>query len=158
MLKQILFSLAAMTLLTASAATEKTERWLDPNTNRVNAEKMRSSFFAYESNSLAQRGVKEQSARFMSLEGDWKFKFVKDHDKAPVGFQAVGYDDADWVNFPVPGLFELNGYGDRIYKNVGYAWNTQFENNPPFVEEKNNYTGSYRREFLIPADWKGQKI
>ncbi|MBP5619987.1 MAG: beta-galactosidase, partial [Bacteroidaceae bacterium] len=158
MLKKILFSLAAMTVLTASAAPEKTERWLDPNTNRVNIEKMRSSFFAYESNSLAQRGVKEQSARFMSLEGNWKFNFVKDHDKAPVGFQAVGYDDADWVDFPVPGLFELNGYGDRIYKNVGYAWNTQFENNPPFVEEKNNYTGSYRREFMIPADWKGQKI
>ena len=147
-----------MTVLTASVAPEKTERWLDPNTNRVNTEKMRSSFFAYESNSLAQRGVKEQSARFMSLEGNWKFNFVKDHDKAPVGFQAVGYDDADWVDFPVPGLFELNGYGDRIYKNVGYAWNTQFENNPPFVEEKNNYTGSYRREFMIPADWKGQKI
>ena len=147
-----------MTMLTVSAAPEKSERWLDPNINRVNTEKMRSTFFAYESNSLAQRGVKEQSARFMSLEGDWKFKFVKDHDKAPVGFQAVGYDDADWASFPVPGLFELNGYGDRIYKNVGYAWNTQFENNPPFVEEKNNYTGSYRREFLIPADWKGQKI
>ena len=158
MLKQFLLSVAAFSCLSASAAVEKTERWLDPNVNRVNVEKLRSSFFAYESASLASKMDKTQSQRYMSMEGKWKFHFVKDHNLAPKGFYAVGYDDASWVDFPVPGLFELNGYGDRIYKNVGYAWNTQFENNPPFVEEKNNYTGSYRREFEIPADWAGQQI
>ena len=149
---------ALMMALGAQAAEEKTERWLDPEVTRVNAETLRSSYFAYETEALATRGEKSESARFMSLEGQWKFNWVKDHDKAPVNFQLPGYDDADWVSFPVPGLFEMNGYGDRIYKNIGYAWCQQFENNPPFVEERNNYTGSYRREFLIPADWKGKQI
>ncbi len=153
-----LFSMALAVGLTAQAGQEKTERWLDPSVNRVNVETSRSSFFAYENTSLAEKGIKENSARFMSLEGKWKFNWVKDHDKAPKGFQAIDYDDAAWEEFPVPGLFEMNGYGDRIYKNVGYAWSTQFANNPPIVEERDNYTGSYRREFMIPAEWKDQQI
>ncbi len=139
-------------------AAGESERWLNPEVNRVNTEKSRSSFFAYESAQLARMGKKCESSRYMSLEGKWKFFFVKDHDKAPKNFFAPDYDDSAWDLFPVPGLFEMNGYGDRIYKNVGYSWNTQFNNNPPMVEEKNNYTGSYRREFEIPADWQGSRI
>ena len=70
----------------------------------------------------------------------------------------MGYDDSEWAEFPVPALFELNGYGEPIYKNIGYSWATQFKNNPPYVEEKNNYTGSYRRTFDIPASWKGEQV
>ena len=58
----------------------------------------------------------------------------------------------------MPGLFEINGYGDKTYKNMGYAWCTTFENNPPYIGETNNYTGSYRRTFDLPADWKGQEV
>ncbi|MBP3774612.1 MAG: DUF4981 domain-containing protein [Bacteroidaceae bacterium] len=132
--------------------------WLDPNVNRVNCEKSRATFFGYENAQLARQRQKDQSARYLSLEGMWKFKWVKDHQLAPQDFFIQGYDDSQWEEFPVPGLFEILGHGDRIYKNVGYAWATQFENNPPYVEEKNNYTGSYRREFDIPAQWKGQNI
>ncbi|MGM9620404.1 MAG: beta-galactosidase, partial [Bacteroidaceae bacterium] len=117
--------------------------------NRVNTEKARSSFFAYETQALAQKGQKEGSQRFLSMEGNWKFLFAKDHNLTPKGFYMPDYDDSLWEDFPVPGLFEMNGHGDKIYKNVGYAWATQFANNPPLVEEKNNYTGSYRRTFTI---------
>ena len=51
----------------------------------------------------------------------WRFRFVKNHQDAPADFFRVGYDDSEWEDFPVPGLFELNGHGDRIYKNIGYA-------------------------------------
>ena len=134
------------------------ERWMNPYVTRVNTLAPRASFFAYESEKLAATGDKSLSSRHMSLEGLWKFHFVKHHYDAPKNFHAVGYDDTDWVQFPVPGLFELNGYGDIIYKNIGYAWATQFKSNPPYIEEKNNYTGSYRKEFEIPADWKGEQI
>ena len=145
---------------TAIAAPKATPKpyWLDPSVNRVNTEAPRASFFAYESEAKAQKGDKTQSARYMSMEGKWKFCFVVNHQDAPVGFEQVKYDDSKWEMFPVPGLFELNGHGDRIYKNVGYAWCNQFHNQPGFVEEKNNYTGSYRRSFQVPADWKGQDI
>ncbi len=158
MLKQLFFSATFAVALCSQTAMAQTPRWLDPQVNRVNTEKARSSFFAYESQALAQKGVKEGSGRFLSMEGEWKFQFSKDHNLAPKGFQMPGYDDSLWENFPVPGLFEMNGHGDRIYKNVGYAWATQFPNNPPMVEEKNNYTGSYRRTFTIPAQWKGDRI
>lgn len=147
-------------LLTSSLATsaQKKEYWLDPNTNRVGTTTLHANYFAFENIDLARQGDKSLSERYLSLEGKWKFQFVKDHDKAPQGFFKPGYDDSKWELFPVPGLFELNGHGDRIYKNVGYAWNTQFANKPGFVEQKNNYTGSYRQSFLIPADWKGQEV
>lgn len=59
---------------------------------------------------------------------------------------------------PVPGVWELNGFGDPIYVNVGYAWRSQYRNNPPFVPVENNHVGSYRREIVVPADWKGKEI
>ena len=158
MLKQLLFSAAFSVALCSQTAMAQTPRWLDPQVNRVNTEQSRSSFFAYESQALARKGAKEGSGRFLSMEGTWKFQFSKDHNLAPKGFQMPGYDDSLWEDFPVPGLFEMNGHGDKIYKNVGYAWATQFANNPPTVEEKNNYTGSYRRTFTIPANWKGERI
>ena len=156
-----MFAVAVAMSLSASAAP-KTQPvkpyWLDPSVNRVGTEAPRASFFAFESKELAQQADKTKSQRYLSMEGQWRFKFVTNHQDAPVGFYAEKYDDASWEMFPVPGLFELNGHGDRIYKNVGYAWATQFANKPGFVEEKNNYTGSYRRSFLVPAEWKGQEI
>lgn len=160
MVRQFLFSCALLSSLALQAqkGDKSAPYWLDPEVNRVNCEAPRAAFFAYENTDLAQKGIKKDSKRFMSLEGDWRFNFVINHNEAPKGFEATNFDDSKWVNFPVPGLFEINGYGDRIYKNVGYAWNTQFDNNPPYVEEKNNYTGSYRKEILVPADWKGEDI
>lgn len=147
-------------LLVSSSFARKQVKpfWLDPSVNRVNCEVSRSSFFAYENDILAQKMMKENSTRFMSLEGFWKFYWVKDHNNAPKDFFKLNYDDSKWTNFSVPGLFEINGYGDRIYKNVGYAWYNQFKSNPPYVEEKNNYTGSYRKEMIIPAEWKGDDV
>lgn len=92
------------------------------------------------------------------MEGTWKFNFVKDYNKRPVNFFAANFDDSQWKDFPVPGLFELNGYGDATYKNIGYAWATQFDPNPPYISELNNYTGSYRRTFDLPKDWKGKDV
>ncbi len=159
MLKRILLVAAVMSSVAAFAQKKQAkEYWLDPNVNRVGTEAPRASFFAYESEALARQGNKTNSKRYMTLDGQWRFRFVTHHYDAPKDFFVEGYDDSSWELFPVPGLFELNGHGDRIYKNVGYAWCNQFPNQPGFVEEKNNYTGSYRRTFTIPADWKGEDI
>ncbi|MCD8305022.1 MAG: DUF4981 domain-containing protein [Prevotellaceae bacterium] len=154
--RRIALALALAACLTASAETK--EPWLDPSVNRVGTEDLRSSFFPFETKELAAKGDKAQSKRFLSLEGNWKFNFAKDHNLAPEEFYKPKYDDTGWEDFPVPGLFELNGHGDRIYKNTGYAWCNQFPNQPGFVEEKNNYTGSYRRSLVIPKDWDGMQI
>ena len=85
-------------------------------------------------------------------------ELVKNAYDKPVGFEAVGFDDSKWVDFPVPGLFEMNGYGDKIYTNVTYPWNNEYPINPPVVGERDNYVGSYRQSFTIPAAWKGDRI
>ena len=155
-MRKLLLSIACLVAWPMLAA-DKTPVWKDPSVNQVNREPRRAHFFAFENIDKA-RGDKAASARYLSMEGTWKFCFVKDHQNAPKDFYSLKYDDSKWVDFPVPGLFEINGYGDKIYKNMGYAWCTTFENNPPYIGETNNYTGSYRRTFDLPADWKGQEV
>ena len=156
MMKRLFLSVALLASLTTFAA-DTTPVWRNPSVNQQNREPRRADFFAFESIDKAQ-GDKSASARYLSMEGLWKFCFVKNHQDAPKNFFALKYDDSKWVDFPVPGLFELNGYGDRIYKNIGYAWSTTFETNPPYIGETNNYTGSYRRSFDLPVDWKGMEV
>ena len=132
--------------------------WKNPAVNQQNREARHANFFAFESEAQAREGEKAHSERFLSMEGMWRFRFVKNHQDAPANFWTLNYDDSKWEDFPVPGLFELNGHGDRIYKNIGYAWCTTFESNPPYIGETENYTGSYRREFTLPEAWNGQQV
>ncbi len=148
----------ALLSISSGVAAQSESRWQNVNINQQNREPRRASFFAYENLDKAQNFDKKKSANYLSMEGMWKFNFVKDHNKRPANFFAVKYDDSQWKDFPVPGLFEFNGYGDRTYKNIGYAWATQFDPNPPYISELNNYTGSYRRTFELPADWKGKDV
>lgn len=157
MFRQLMFSCACLAVLSAKAQKDK-PWWLDPEVNEVNTMAPRAAFFAYETENLAKADQKARSERYLSLEGKWKFNFSKDHDKAPRDFYSLKYDDSQWTDFPVPGILELNGYGDAIYSNNGYPWRTQFRPEPPFVEERNNYTGSYRKMVTVPADWKGERI
>ncbi|MBR0180847.1 MAG: DUF4981 domain-containing protein [Prevotella sp.] len=156
MIKQ--FFLSAACLMAVSAYGQKLPVWQDPNVNQVNRVARHAHFFAFESEEMARQGDKSKSERYLSMEGMWKFNFVKNHQDAPAGFYGLKYDDSKWVDFPVPGLFEIEGYGDKIYKNMGYAWCTTFKNNPPYIGETNNYTGSYRKTFELPANWKGQEV
>lgn len=148
----------AMLSISSGALAQSESRWQNVNINQQNREPRRANFFAFENLEKAQSFDKKKSANYLSMEGMWKFNFVKDHNKRPANFFALKYDDSQWKDFPVPGLFELNGYGDATYKNIGYAWATQFDPNPPYISELNNYTGSYRRTFELPKDWKGKDV
>ena len=148
----------AMLSMSSGALAQSESRWQNVNINQQNREPRRANFFAFENLEKAQSFDKKKSANYLSMEGMWKFNFVKDHNKRPANFFALKYDDSQWKDFPVPGLFELNGYGDATYKNIGYAWATQFAPNPPYISELNNYTGSYRRTFELPKDWKGKDV
>ena len=156
MKKHLLTSLLTLVALTLGAQTF--HEWKDPRINAVNRAPMHSNYFAYESADVAQKGIKENSVNFMSLNGNWKFFWVKDAESRPTDFWKVGFNDKGWNTLPVPGLWELHGYGNPIYVNIGYAWRNQFENNPPHVPTENNNVGSYRKEIIIPASWKGKDI
>lgn len=156
MKKHILTSLLAM--MTLSMGAQSFQEWKDPKVNAVNRAPMHANYFAYESADAAKKGVKENSTHFMTLNGIWKFNWVKDADSRPTDFWKVGFNDKGWNDIPVPGVWELHGYGDPIYVNIGYAWRNQFKNNPPYVPTEENHVGSYRREITVPASWKGKDI
>lgn len=156
MKKHLMTGLLAALALTANAQSFK--EWQDPEINAVNRATMHTNYFAYESVDAASRGAKEQSSYFMTLNGTWKFFGVKNTDARPVDFWKVDFNDKGWSTMPVPGVWELNGFGDPIYVNTGYAWRNQFNNNPPQVPTENNHVGSYRREITVPADWGGKEI
>ena len=159
MTKKLFFLLLTVFAAAVSAQADGVRpEWCNPQVNQQNREARRANFFAFESEQLARVGDKNRSRRYLSMEGLWRFRFVKNHQEAPKDFYQRSYDDTEWEDFPVPGLFELNGHGDRIYKNIGYAWATTFESNPPYIGETENYTGLYRREFPLPADWSGQQV
>ena len=151
-MKHIFLSvLLALACLSASAQGE----WQDPTVNAVNRSPMHTSYFAY---APGEAFVQEESSNYMTLNGIWKFYWVADSDMRPTDFHKVGLNDSVWDDMPVPGVWELNGYGDPIYLNVGYAWREQFRNNPPQVPVQGNHVGSYRKEIEIPQDWAGKDV
>lgn len=134
-----------------------------PEIVSVNRMPMRSSAFAYENRSLAEKREKEKSAFFQSLNGTWKFNWVKDPGKRPQDFFKIGYDDNKWDNFKVPANWETNGYGLPIYVNQPYEFagrkHTGKNLNPPFdIPADNNPVGSYRKKFNIPSNWNGKQV
>lgn len=132
--------------------------WQDANVNEINRLPMHTNFFSYTDEKTALEGEKEKSTNFMTLNGTWKFFWVKDADMRLTDFYKVDFNDKGWSDMQVPALWELNGYGDPIYVNVGYPWRSQFKNNPPEVPTEDNHVGSYRREIVIPAGWNGKEI
>lgn len=155
MRQQLLIGLFAASALTIHAQSNE---WQNPQINAMNRAPMHTNYFAYENNTLAQQGEKQSSANYMSLNGLWKFNWVKDAEMRPTDFWKVAYNDKGWAEMPVPGVWELNGYGDPIYVNIGYAWRNQYESAPPVVPTENNHVGSYRKSFTVPASWKGKDI
>ncbi len=130
----------------------------DLDVNELNRLPLHTTFFAYENEALALQGDRTKSKNFLSLHGTWKFNWVENRDQRPADFFEPNLDDSSWGTIPVPGIWEMNGYGDPIYVNPGFAWKTHFDGKPPRVPVKDNHVGSYRRSFTIPADWNGKQV
>ena len=156
MKKYLLPGLAILLSLSANAQTFT--EWHDAGVNAVNRAPMHTDYFAYETPEQAARGERESSDYYMSLNGMWKFNWVRHADARPTDFWKPDYNDRAWGTMPVPGVWELNGHGDPLYVNVGYPWREQWKNNPPEVPTEENHVGSYRRTITVPASWKGKDI
>ncbi len=149
--------ICTVALLGTTVFAQKNE-WKDPKINQVNRAPMHTNYFAYESEESAKENIREKSNNFLSLNGAWRFFWVKDADTRPTDFYKTNYDDKGWATMNVPGIWELNGYGVPLYVNSGYAWCNQFKSNPPEIPVENNHVGSYRREITIPANWNNKQI
>ncbi|MFA6870954.1 MAG: glycoside hydrolase family 2 TIM barrel-domain containing protein [Bacteroidaceae bacterium] len=134
------------------------KEWKDPAINAVNRAPMHTAYFAYASSNAALKADKEKSENYLSLHGQWKFNWVKNADERPTDFYKTGFNDKGWDSIAVPGLWELNGYGDPVYVNMGYAWKNDYKNDPPIPPTEKNHVGSYRKEIILPTTWKGKKV
>ena len=130
--------------------------------NEINRLPLHTLHFAYDPNDFPGTGAeyldKKQSMNYMSLDGTWKFNWVANADQRPTDFYKTDLDDSKWKNIQMPGNWEMLGYGQPEYVNIGFAWRGHFDQQPPAVPTKDNHVGSYRREINIPSNWDGKRV
>jgi beta-galactosidase len=153
-----LLLVSAIACLCVSASGQTFKEWQDPNVNEINRLPMHAWYFAFENRDKALDGQIEKSSNYLTLNGMWKFNWVEDADMRPQDFYTNNYNDKGWKEIKVPGIWELQGYGDPLYVNIGYAWKNQYQNNPPIVPTAKNHVGSYRKIIEIPSSWNGKQI
>lgn len=111
----------------------------------------RASYFGFESAELSE---KEGSNRFLSLNGDWKFNWVKDPKQRPKTFQNIRFDDSDWKTIPVPSNWEVEGYGKPIYLDERYPFTTKWPDAPADY----NPVGTYRKEIFLDKQFLSEDV
>lgn len=147
-------------LLATASALAAAERpgarpvWEDPQINAINRLPMHSSFVAFEDLAKARAGDAAASSRILSLNGQWAFNYAPFPAKRPQGFEKPAYDVSAWPRVAVPGNWELQGFGIPHYVNIEYL----FPANQPFLPADDNPVGSFRRDFTLPASWRGNRI
>lgn len=111
-----------------------------------------------ENNRLPMSSTFETDGYRLMLNGVWDFCWYETIDSRSKDFYRTDFDASDWGTIPVPGMWELNGYGDPVYVNIGYVWKDHFKSNPPFPADWHNYAGQYRRTFEVDPAWKDKDV
>ena len=152
-----LSSLAACLLLTFWAynlPAQDTPDWENPKVFSVNMEAPHATLMPFSDQESLATLRREQSPFYKSLNGTWKFNWVRKPADRPTHFYQDDFDVSGWDNIPVPANWEMEGYGVPIYTNIKYP----FPPNPPFIPHEYNPVGSYKRTFTIPSNWDGREI
>ncbi|MEM7371266.1 MAG: glycoside hydrolase family 2 TIM barrel-domain containing protein [Bacteroidota bacterium] len=129
--------------------------WENPMVFERNKLPAHATMYSYPDAAAAQSMDRSQTSRIMSLNGNWKFAWAAVPEKTPQGFFKEDFSAKDWATIPVPGHWELHGYGTAIYTNITYPFNPV---DPPNVPDFDNPTGCYRHDFSIPDSWEDMKI
>lgn len=149
--------------------THSNNDWENQNVFAINKEDGHATFipFANMKEMIADSAYRRpwkrtRSSRYLLLNGNWKFNWVKQPEERPKDFYRINYDVSQWNEIPVPSNWEMHGYGTPIYTNITYP----FRNNPPFIQGQRGYTvekepnavGSYRHEFNLPENWSDKEV
>jgi beta-galactosidase len=138
--------------------------WENEKVLGINKEPVHASYVPYSKMEQAFNNIPSESPYYLTLNGNWKFNWVKQPSERPVNFYRTDFDDDQWKDIPVPSTLESEGYGTPIYTNITYP----FAVDPPKIMtavdvgwtkyKEPNPVGSYRRHFNIPPDWKGKEV
>ncbi len=135
--------------------------WENPQVFGINKEVPHAIRFAYPDikSALADSGLLPQPPFYKSLDGRWKFHWVKNPGSRPRDFYKTDYNVRKWDEITVPGTWQMQGYGKPIYLNHPFPFNPDYKTlHPPHIPHDYNPVGSYRRNFTIPKDWSGKEI
>ncbi|MVT12246.1 glycoside hydrolase family 2 TIM barrel-domain containing protein [Chitinophaga tropicalis] len=138
--------------------------WENEQVYGIHKEATHVTYIPYANAEQALKDVPAVSPYYLSLNGTWKFNWVKQPSERPVNFYSAAFDDASWKTIPVPSNMEMQGYGTPIYTNIIYP----FKKDPPRVMgevpadwttfREPNPVGSYRRYFELPGAWSGKEV
>jgi beta-galactosidase len=129
--------------------------WEDPQVNGLNRMPAKATSVSFTTEAAALAGELNQTDRYKSLNGNWKFSWAPVPEQAPKDFYHSDFDDSAWKEIPVPANWELEGYGTAIYTNITYPF---VPVQPPLVPDDDNPTGSYRTTFMVPDNWKDLQV
>jgi len=152
--KWILTGCIAAFLLTVFSQEQAVNDWENPAVFQINREPARSAFLPYADEQSAIADDYNRSPWYMTLDGDWKFQWSPTPDQRPKDFYKTDFNVTNWKEIQVPSNWELKGYGIPIYTNITYP----FPKNPPYIDHSDNPVGSYRRDFILPANWDNRRV
>ena len=129
--------------------------WQDPENIGLNKEEGRFNCLPYDN--FTQAFTDSGNLYYVQLDGDWKFRWFPCLALLPENFYGLRFRDSDWEKIPVPGNWEMEGYGVPEYFNVKYPYSHGVVC-PPAIDPEDNPAGCYRRSFELPSFWKGRRI
>lgn len=171
----VLLAAAAQAVrLSGTAAAPTGLEWEQEQNLSYNREPARAWAFSFTDTESAKKILPRFSSRWRSLDSrtEWKFKWSKDPDSRPKGFQDPAFDVSGWETIVVPCSWQAmgarpgckGGWGSPLYCNQPYpfrrAWPTVMGEPPKnYTNYKaRNPVGSYRRDFTVPAEWAGEEV
>ena len=149
----LLLILFVITIVSGQESKDRND-WENPEVFQINREPARAAFLPYADEVSAINDHYTSSPWYFSLNGNWKFMWSPTPDQRPKDFYKVTYSTINWKEIAVPANWELNGYGIPIYTNITYP----FERNPPFINHSDNPVGSYKKDFVLPENWKKRHV
>ncbi|HPO13196.1 MAG TPA: glycoside hydrolase family 2 TIM barrel-domain containing protein [Candidatus Hydrogenedentes bacterium] len=129
--------------------------WENPAMVQRNKEPGHASYIPFLDATAALTNAEQSSPLYQSLNGTWKFHWVKKPSEAPDDFYTDGYDVSGWAEIPVPSNWQFEGYDVPIYVNLR---NLCHPAQPPETNPDFNPVGCYRRTFTIPESWTGNQV
>ena len=148
-------------LVTGFINAQQLPEWQSQYAIGLNKLEPHSYVWPYSNEKMVVERNHEASSYYESLNGKWKFHWVKNPDNRPVEFYKPSFYVGGWADINVPGNWERQGYGTAIYVNETYEFDDKmfhFKKNPPLVPYQENEVGSYRRSFTVPAGWEGRRV
>ncbi len=137
------------------AFTEKEPRdWENPEVFNINRVDPHASLISFNDEKSALEAIKANSPNYISLDGMWKFNWVKSPDQRPFWFFKDDYDTRGWKDIEVPSNWQMKGYDVPIYVNINYP----YKKDPPRIQHDFNPVGSYKRSFKVSPEWNEKEV